>query len=142
MATSIATNTLIIPNIPHSFFLSDDALETIRSQWATFGQLHQLIPMKGFGRLMVIYLDTQCAITAKKYMDQASLYWIEDYDASNNKKTAHIVGLRTVDGSADSTELINNVSTLTDSVYEMEVRVYFGQVRMALVVIIIVVVTN
>ncbi|KAI8098586.1 Calcipressin-domain-containing protein [Halteromyces radiatus] len=112
MANSIATNTLVIPNIPKLFFTSQDAIDTIRSMWEDFGELHQMIPMKGFRRLMVIYLDTQHAIAAKNYMDHRILYW-QEID-----NTMHIVGLETTSDKDISNDL---------PLYEMEARVYFGQ---------------
>ncbi|CAO3587672.1 unnamed protein product [Absidia cylindrospora] len=83
--------------------------------------------MKGFGRLMVIYTDTQCAITAKKHMDQATLYWLDHH---NDKHQVHILGLATGEDNHDNANLINTISSATfsdSSLYEMQVRVYFGQ---------------
>lgn len=113
MATSIATNTLIIPNIPRCFFNSQETLKTIRQQWEAYGSLCQFIPMKGFLRLMIIYMETQCAIAAKAAMDRTTLYWTID-----EQQLVDIQGL-----SHDNIDKNQN-----DSLHTMEVRVYFGQV--------------
>ncbi|KAI8074170.1 Calcipressin-domain-containing protein [Gongronella butleri] len=112
MVTTIATNTLIIPDIPKVFLTSTAALETIRSQCAAFGTLHQFIPMKSFGRLMVIYCETQRALAAKTAMDRAHVYWTEQHGESL------ILGWN---------DHVFQERDMRLPVYDLPIRVYFGQ---------------
>ncbi|ORZ25454.1 Calcipressin [Absidia repens] len=124
MPNSIATNTLLIPNIPPSFFVGDQALQYLRKECARYGEVHQFIPMKGFGRVMVIYVDTTCAITAKDAVDEAKIYWIEIKD--NDTKRARILGID--HGDDDIAELCRNIRETSSIPYsEKYIRVYFGQ---------------
>ncbi|CAO3577495.1 unnamed protein product [Absidia cylindrospora] len=80
--------------------------------------------MKGFGRLMVIYVDTTCTITAKNAMDGANVYWVEYKD--NDCKRARILGID--HGDYDIEDLCRNVrETALMPYYEKYIRVYFGQ---------------
>ena len=74
---SIATNTLLMPNIPSSFFNYPMALEHVRTKFDDFGILYAFVAMKGFGRLMIIYEETACAIKARDTVDNLILSWEE-----------------------------------------------------------------
>ncbi|ORX62729.1 hypothetical protein DM01DRAFT_1330859 [Hesseltinella vesiculosa] len=112
MTTTIATNTLIIPDIPSLFFTSDMAMTTIEAQCASFGDLHRFIPMKGFGRFMVIYKDTQRAMAAKNTIDRAHVYWTHIHDKAVIYKV--------------NDQLIQP-APLHLIIHDLEIRAYFGQ---------------
>ncbi|KAI7907966.1 Calcipressin [Cokeromyces recurvatus] len=77
-AESIATNTLLIPDIPIYFFGCDDAMLTIHDAFAEFGPLYTFVPMKGFRRLMIIFQETIHAMNAKKALDRFIMVWKEN----------------------------------------------------------------
>ncbi|KAI7881191.1 Calcipressin [Lichtheimia hyalospora FSU 10163] len=72
---SIATNTLLMPNIPALFFDYPAALAFLRSTFEQHGSLHAFIAMKGFRRLMIIYEETLCAVNAHDSLDKDTLLW-------------------------------------------------------------------
>ncbi|KAI8087049.1 Calcipressin-domain-containing protein [Gilbertella persicaria] len=74
-AESIATNTLLVPDVPLCFFGCDDAMLTIHDAFAKFGLLYTFVPMKGFRRLMIIYQETTHALEAKKTLNHSILAW-------------------------------------------------------------------
>lgn len=114
-AESIATNTLLIPEIPLCFFGCDDAMLTIHDAFAKFGPIYTFVPMKGFRRLMIIFQETAHAIEAKKLVDKQTLVWKE------KKPFPDIITL---------TKLENNEHKTAWKQYQMfQLRVYFGQVR-------------
>ncbi|KAI8376119.1 Calcipressin [Radiomyces spectabilis] len=77
-AESIATNTLLIPDIPKEVFQSPEAICEIRELCATFGDLHQFIAMKSFRRFMVIYEDTLSSMRAKNALDRSWVTWTDN----------------------------------------------------------------
>lgn len=109
-AESIATNTLLLPDIPPFFFGCDDALLLIHDAFAAFGPIYTFVQMKGFRRLMIIFQETAHAMKAKTTLDKHHVIWkertpfpeiislVKDYD-----KEAHL----------DSQDLL--------------LRVYYGQ---------------
>ncbi|KAG2234292.1 hypothetical protein INT48_002882 [Thamnidium elegans] len=107
---SIATNTLLIPDIPACFYGCDDAMLLIHDAFAEFGPLYKFVQMKGFRRLMLIFQETQHAVNAKTALDKNVIVWKErlpfpEIIAFNKEK---------------------DETTWQD--YEMlEIRVYFGQ---------------
>ncbi|KAI9022228.1 Calcipressin [Phycomyces nitens] len=105
---SIATNTLLIPDIPKNFFACSSAMKQIEEKFAEFGPVSQFILMKGFGRIMVIYEETMAAINAKQAIDRAILFWEQD----NENITIIAMG--------KDLEPIWNANGL-------EIRIYFGQ---------------
>lgn len=76
-AESIATNTLLLPDIPLSFFGCDDALLLIHDTFAAFGPIYTFVQMKGFRRLMIIFQETAHAMKAKTVLDKHHLLWRE-----------------------------------------------------------------
>ncbi|RCH91782.1 carbohydrate-binding module 1 protein [Rhizopus azygosporus] len=74
-AESIATNTLLIPNIPDCFFGCDEAMLTIHDACAYYGPLYTFVPMKTFRRIMVIYQETEHAMKAKAELDKSTVVW-------------------------------------------------------------------
>ncbi|KAI8365533.1 Calcipressin [Blakeslea trispora] len=113
-AESIATNTLLIPNVPLCFFGCDDAMLTIHDAFADFGPLYTFVPMKGFRRLMIIYQETIHALQAKKALDHSLLSW------KSQEPFPKILGLVTKDSGLETSwqEQDNQVT---------HIRVYFGQ---------------
>lgn len=74
---SIATNTLLIPDIPPCFYGCDDAMLLIHDAFAAFGPLFKFVQMKGFRRLMLIFQETAHAMKAKKALDRHYIIWRE-----------------------------------------------------------------
>jgi hypothetical protein len=114
-AESIATNTLLIPEIPLCFFGCDNAMLTIYDAFAEFGPIYTFVPMKGFRRLMIVFQETVHAMQAKKSLDRHSLVW---------KEKKPFPGIITL------TKLENEQDKAVWEQYQLfELRVYFGQVR-------------
>ncbi|KAI9310696.1 Calcipressin-domain-containing protein [Dichotomocladium elegans] len=76
-AQSIATNTLLMPNIPLCFFENPTALETLRAKFNEFGAIYAFVAMKGFRRFMIVYEETLCAKNARDALDTQWLVWTE-----------------------------------------------------------------
>lgn len=110
-AESIATNTLLIPDIPPCFFGCDDAMLLIHDSFAEFGPIYTFVQMKGFRRLMIIFQETVQAMKAKTTLDKRVVIWKE------RKPFPKIVTLTNIQ-EGDTWEG-NQVFTL---------RVYYGQV--------------
>jgi hypothetical protein len=114
-AESIATNTLLIPEIPLCFFGCDDAMLMIHDAFAEFGPIYTFVPMKGFRRLMIIFQETAHAMKAKKSLDRHTLVWKE------KQPFPDIITLTILENDQDK------------AVWEQhrlfELRVYYGQVR-------------
>ncbi|KAI9267960.1 Calcipressin [Phascolomyces articulosus] len=112
-SNSIATNTLLMPNIPSSFFNYPTALEHVRAKFDDFGILYAFVAMKGFGRLMIIYEETICAIKARDILDKTILSW-EEHSVTDGAGIA-----------------VTNVSVgeerPNDDRLWVEIRLYYGQ---------------
>lgn len=111
-AESIATNTLLIPDIPKCFFGCDDAMLLLHDAFAEFGPIFTFVPMKGFRRIMIIYQETVHALKAKKDLDK------------------HVVIYK--DRVNDFPEIVtlSDPSSWSDTDYDVFLlRVYFGQVK-------------
>ncbi|OZJ06180.1 hypothetical protein BZG36_01022 [Bifiguratus adelaidae] len=106
----LATNTLTIPNIPLAFYQIPDILPAIHAKFATFGPIYKFIPIKGFRRILIIYMETLHAMVAKDVMDRIMLPWNED---------GHTVPL------ASPEERKKNASSDNGIL----LRVYFGEVN-------------
>jgi hypothetical protein len=67
-----ATNTLIVPGLPPSFF---DALvlQALRDLFISYGQLFSWAPLRGLGRIIVVYRDERNAEDAKRGIDGLDL---------------------------------------------------------------------
>lgn len=76
-AESIATNTLLIPDIPTCFYGCDDAMLLIHDAFAEFGPIYTFVQMKGFRRLMIIFQETVHAMKAKNTLDKHFIIWKE-----------------------------------------------------------------
>ncbi|ORY94105.1 Calcipressin [Syncephalastrum racemosum] len=113
--TSIATNTLLVPNIPSSFFTYQAALEAIKDCFQQFGTIYVFVAMKGFARLMIIYEETKCAMEAKRKLDKTSLCWTTT-SQQDGCETVHVTSI----GGMTTDTIDKNGQT-------MELRVYFGQ---------------
>ncbi|KAI9491070.1 Calcipressin-domain-containing protein [Zychaea mexicana] len=112
-ANSIATNTLLMPNVPSVFFTYPIALEHVRAKFEDFGILYAFVAMKGFGRLMIIYEETACAIKARGVLDKVHMSWRE---------------LITDSGKIEVTDVsIGEEVQATQDRPGMEVRLYYGQ---------------
>ena len=103
-----------MPNIPSSFFNYPMALEHVRTTFDDFGILYAFVAMKGFGRLMIIYEETTCAIKARNTIDRLILSWEE-------LKMADDSGIEVSNVSIDQEKPDN------DRLW-MEIRLYYGQV--------------
>lgn len=108
---SIATNTLLIPDIPLCFFGCDDAMLMIHDAFSAFGPLYTFVQMKGFCRLMIVFQETEHAMKAKTTLDKHYIIWKE------RKPFPEIV------------TITNEKDEETWQDYEiLELRVYYGQV--------------
>lgn len=112
---SIATNTLLMPNIPALFFEYPASLDFLRSTFEQHGSLHAFIAMKGFRRLMIIYDETLCAVNALESLDKKTLLWNPPSTTSNTiqlyiKDADEHVDIPGIDG--------------------MQIRLYYGQVSL------------
>ncbi|KAG0168914.1 hypothetical protein DFQ30_004170 [Apophysomyces sp. BC1015] len=105
---SVATNTLLVPNVPRPFFFCPSALTLIRNKFEEYGAVHDFIAMKGFGRLMIIYEETMSAMAAREAMDKTTLLW---------KAVGQEVDMLTLD----------NEMELEESMMAMAIRIYYGQ---------------
>lgn len=67
-----ATNTLIVPGLPPSFF---DALvlHALRDLFVSYGRLFSWAPLRGLGRIIVVYWDPRNAEDAKGGIDGLNL---------------------------------------------------------------------
>lgn len=116
---SIATNTLLMPNVPRCFFSDPSILQDVRAKFEDFGTLYAFVAMKGFARLMIIYEETECAMRAKRILDKTTLSWEETPDA--------ITLISLGEGNDAGRSTFNDEQT-------MQVRLYFGQVGINTVV--------
>lgn len=66
------TNTLIITQLPAEFF-HQSILDALREHFALFGPLHAWAPLKGFARIILVYLSEDAAEDAKKHCDGLTL---------------------------------------------------------------------
>ncbi|QRV86829.1 calcipressin [Ceratobasidium sp. AG-Ba] len=66
------TNTLIIPSLPASFF-DPLVLQALRDLFTSYGQLHTWAPLRGLGRIIVVYWDGRLAEDAKQGTDGLKL---------------------------------------------------------------------
>lgn len=106
-AESIATNTLLIPNIPDLFFSCDQVMLTLHDACAHFGPLYTFVPMKTFRRIMVIFQETAHAIKAKESLDRSVLVWKQN--------------------ELENIAFENATSTNTDDAERLLLRFYYGQ---------------
>ena len=67
-ATPIRTNSLVIANLPNTFF-HPDVLEALRSYFASFGELYAWAPIKSFSRIVLVFYDEDEAENAKVTTD-------------------------------------------------------------------------
>ncbi|KAF7729329.1 carbohydrate-binding module 1 protein [Apophysomyces ossiformis] len=105
---SVATNTLLVPNVPRPFFSCPSAMKLIKSKFEQFGTVHDFIAMKGFARLMIVYEETMAAMAAKEAMDKTMLLW---------KMVGEEINLLSLD----------NEMALDESTMSMAIRIYYGQ---------------
>lgn len=114
-AESIATNTLLIPDVPANFFGCDDALLILHDAFAEFGPIYTFVPMKGFRRLMIIYQETAHAMKAKQTLDRHSIVYRE------REPFPEIVTYAKVD--SDTEQVWRDAGNVV-----LQLRVYYGQV--------------
>jgi hypothetical protein len=67
-----STNTLIVPSLPPSFF-DPLVLHALRDLFTSYGQLHSWAPLRGLGRIILVYWDERNAEDAKLGTDGLSL---------------------------------------------------------------------
>ncbi|GAN10894.1 calcipressin [Mucor ambiguus] len=113
-AESIATNTLLIPDVPAIFFGCDDALLTLHDAFAEFGPIYTFVPMKGFRRLMIIFQETVHAMKAKQALDRHSIVYRE------REPFPEIVTYAKVDN--DTEQVWKDAGNVV-----LQLRVYYGQ---------------
>lgn len=113
---SIATNTLLIPDVPKSFYGCDDAMLLLHDAFAEFGPLYTFVPMKGFRRIMIIYQETVHALNAKKELDR------------------HVIVYKERVNNFPEIVTLSNEQDWNDQDYELFLlRVYFGQVSLQVI---------
>jgi len=66
------TNTLILTSLPASLF-HHEVLQALKDLFSSFGVLHSWAPIKGWGRIFVVYWDEQTAEDAKRGTDGLNL---------------------------------------------------------------------
>ncbi|KAG9098686.1 carbohydrate-binding module 1 protein [Ceratobasidium sp. 370] len=66
------TNTLIVPNLPPSFF-DPLVLQALRDLFTSYGQLHSWAPLRGLGRIILVYWNERHAEDAKLGTDGLNL---------------------------------------------------------------------
>lgn len=116
-SNSIATNTLLMPNIPALFFEYPASLAFLRSTFEKYGNLHAFVAMKGFRRLMIIYDETLCSVDAHDSLDKKTLLWTQP---SSTSESIYLY-------IKDAGECVD-VPGLDD----MQIRIYYGQVSVKL----------
>ncbi|KAF8644954.1 hypothetical protein AX16_008169 [Volvariella volvacea WC 439] len=62
------TNTLAITSLPKSFF-HPTILDVLKQHFLGFGEINQWVCLPGFGRIIVVYYDEECAESAKLASD-------------------------------------------------------------------------
>ncbi|KAJ3531299.1 hypothetical protein NM688_g7593 [Phlebia brevispora] len=70
--TTTRTNTLVIASLPPSFF-EHVVLETLRTHFASYGEIHTWAPIKAFARIIVVYYDEDAAEQAKQICDSLQI---------------------------------------------------------------------
>ncbi|KAJ7191521.1 Calcipressin-domain-containing protein [Mycena haematopus] len=71
------TNTLALTPLPKEFF-QPLILNLLRDHFATYGQLNRWVPLPGFGRIIVVYMQEDDAETAKIHSDPIVLEQKDD----------------------------------------------------------------
>lgn len=66
------TNTLIVPGLPLSFF-DPLVLQALRDLFVSYGRLFSWAPLRGLGRIIVVYKDPVHAEDAKRGIDGLNL---------------------------------------------------------------------
>ncbi|KAF8602738.1 Calcipressin [Ceratobasidium sp. AG-I] len=66
------TNTLIVPGLPSSFF-DPLVLQALRDLFVSYGRLFSWAPLRGLGRIIVVYWDPAAAEDAKRGIDGLNL---------------------------------------------------------------------
>ncbi|KAJ3158011.1 hypothetical protein HDU89_000393 [Geranomyces variabilis] len=69
----LATNTLIITNLSPAAFATPDAQQTVRAACERYGPLSQFVPLKAFGRALVVYKRTADAQSARRLMHETDV---------------------------------------------------------------------
>ncbi|CAE6344754.1 unnamed protein product [Rhizoctonia solani] len=67
-----ATNTLIVPSLPASFF-DPLVIQALRDLFASYGELHSWAPLRGLARIILVYWDERSAEDAKAGTDGLTL---------------------------------------------------------------------
>lgn len=65
---SAPTNTLILTSLPAGFF-HPSVLEPLRAHFMSYGDLHTWAPLKGFGRVIVVFWNVEDAERLRKECD-------------------------------------------------------------------------
>lgn len=71
------TNTLAVTSLPKTFF-HPLVLDVLRSHFASFGEINQWVPLPGFGRIIIVYHEEDCAEAAKRLCDPIVLQGSHD----------------------------------------------------------------
>jgi len=66
--SSQRTNTLAVTSLPKDFF-QPIILDALRHHFATYGEINQWVPLKTFGRVIIVYNDEDAAEKAKLECD-------------------------------------------------------------------------
>ncbi|KAI9004803.1 Calcipressin-domain-containing protein [Gaertneriomyces semiglobifer] len=73
----IATNTLILTNVPPRVFLTDDGIANVKATLEKFGDLKAVVPLKTFGRILVVYAATASAQAARAQLQNSDSIGID-----------------------------------------------------------------
>lgn len=122
---TVATNTLLMPNVPALFFQNPTVISTIRQHFESFGDLYTFVVIKGFRRLMIVYNETTSAVKARDFLDRRMLSWTTvDHSIVEDLSLDYISNM-----GCQSQRQRPASSPLPGREYEdMIVRLYFGQV--------------
>lgn len=122
---TVATNTLLMPNVPAIFFQNPTVISTIRQHFESFGDLYTFVVIKGFRRLMIVYNETSSAVKARDFLDRRMLSWTTvDHSIVEDLSLDYISSSMGCQAQQQPPS-----SPLPGRRYEdMIVRLYFGQV--------------
>ncbi|KAJ7577449.1 Calcipressin-domain-containing protein [Mycena floridula] len=66
------TNTIAITSLPRSYFCPQ-ILEVLQRHFSSYGEINRWVPLPGFGRILVVYVNDRDAETAKLQCDTIKL---------------------------------------------------------------------
>ncbi|KAJ7589504.1 calcineurin-binding protein [Mycena floridula] len=71
------TNTIAITSLPKPYFYPE-ILDVLHHHFSSYGEINQWVPLPGFGRILVVYVNDEAAEAAKLECDTIQLDATED----------------------------------------------------------------